>query len=246
MAAQLNRQPLFWTFAFPASIFRRCISILTGFGGRRGAALACLNHREGVRASGFTRLIPDYLAVNGTAPAVMQLDIELGKRKHIIVKDTLFENVPNGSSLYSVLNLLMALSLGTHLSQFILWIACAWVWSFLVILEPRLERAFLASSPKGMVSFLCLLFVLNLGLHKGAQTWSSVLKGNTLPKRIVYSCRALVIGHLGFIESGQNCSSIQNKWRYQWYRIGESRSPHQMLPLPATVTFLSYSRICLE
>lgn len=129
----------------------------------------------------------------------MQLDIELGK--HIIVKDTVFENVSSGSSLSSVLNLLMVLSLGMHLSRFIQWIACAWLWSFLVILEPRLERAFLDSSPKGMVSFLCLLFVLNLGLHKGAQTWSSVLKGNTLSKRIVYSCRALVIGHLGFIKS---------------------------------------------
>lgn len=129
----------------------------------------------------------------------MQLDIALGK--HIIVKDTVFENVPSGSSLSSVLNLLMVLSLGMHLSRFIQWIACAWLWTFLVILEPRLERAFLDSSPKGMVSFLCLLFVLNLGLHKRAQTWSSVLKGNTLSRRIVYSCRALVIGHLGFVKS---------------------------------------------
>lgn len=131
----------------------------------------------------------------------MQLDIELGK--HILVICFLLLSPTAGSSLYSVLNLLMALSLGTHLSQFIQCIACAWLWSFLVILEPRLERAFLASSPKGMVSFLCLLFVLNLEFHEGAQTWSSVLKGNTLPRRIVYSCRALIIGRLGFIRSGR-------------------------------------------
>lgn len=119
VAAQLNRQASFdfGIFAFPASIFCRCFSILTGFCGGQGAALACLNHGEGVRASGFTRLIPGYLAMNGTDLVVMQLDIELGK--YIIVKDTLFENVPSGSSLSSVLNLLMVLSLGMHLSQFI-------------------------------------------------------------------------------------------------------------------------------
>jgi hypothetical protein len=46
-----------------------------GFGGGCGAATAGLSHGGGLLA--FLRYIPDYLAMNGTAPSVMHLDIEL-------------------------------------------------------------------------------------------------------------------------------------------------------------------------
>lgn len=52
--------------------------------------------------AGFSGSIPDYLAMNSTAHAVMQLDIELGK--HIGVEDTGFGNVPDRGGLDDVPN----------------------------------------------------------------------------------------------------------------------------------------------
>lgn len=49
---------------------------------------------------GFTRSVPDYLAVNGTAHAVMQLDAESGK--HISIEDVCFRYVRHGSGRYNV------------------------------------------------------------------------------------------------------------------------------------------------
>lgn len=62
--------------------------------------------------AGFSRRVPDYLAVNGPAHSARQLHIQLGK--HIDVKDTGFGDAPNGRGLYYVLNdkLLIGLVLG--------------------------------------------------------------------------------------------------------------------------------------
>lgn len=61
---------------------------------------------------GLTRSIPDNLAMNGTAHAVVQLDIELGK--HVSVEDACFRYVPDCSGFYNVPNnkLLNGLILG--------------------------------------------------------------------------------------------------------------------------------------
>lgn len=60
----------------------------------------------------FTKMIPDHLAVNDTTYTVTQFHLQLGR--HIGFEDTRFRNVPNGCSLYYVLNdkLLSGLVLG--------------------------------------------------------------------------------------------------------------------------------------
>ena len=76
--------------------------------------------------SGFTRMIPDRLAVSGTSHAVtcQQSHAQLGK--HVGVEDTHFGNVPDGCGLSYVSNdtFSMALSLGSHQVQLVQQIGC--------------------------------------------------------------------------------------------------------------------------
>jgi hypothetical protein len=51
---------------------------------------------------GFTGSIPDDLAMDGTAHAVMQLDVGLGKP--IGIEDACFRYVPDSSGFYNVPN----------------------------------------------------------------------------------------------------------------------------------------------
>lgn len=87
--------------------------LYVGLGGGRGASPAGLNLGGGILSfPGIVRSVPDCLARNSTAQAVMQLDMEF--RNHISIEDTCFRYVSDSSSLYNVLNddLLNALVLG--------------------------------------------------------------------------------------------------------------------------------------
>lgn len=71
--------------------------------GLGGASPAGLNLGGGVFSfPGIVRSVPDHLAMNSTAQAVMQLDIEF--RNHTSIKDTCFRYISDSSSLYNVLN----------------------------------------------------------------------------------------------------------------------------------------------